>query len=170
MTMGNKTKNSSTRSTTATPGHSNSPQAPSDECFIACRFETVALILNPSRYLSSARTAICLLSHGDMMPERNTLVTLANRRFPLTRELVVCSRPWCSRALQTSSSARCVGCEHHFPRRLAFIVRQFGAAGRSEGLVRVECDEGNHYVCKVERAVERLVRCPKEKDCELCLR
>ena len=104
------------------------------------------------------------------MPKRDTLVTLANRRFPLTRELVVCIRPRCSRALQTSSSARRLGCEHHFPRRLAFTVRQFRAAGRSEGLVRVESDEGNHYVHKVERALERLVRCHKEKSSELYLR
>ncbi len=170
MILGNKAKDSSTRSTTATPGYSNSPQTPSNTCFFACRSKTLALTLNPSRYLSPTRTAICLLPHGDMMPERNTLVTLANRRFPLTRELVIRSRPRCSRALQTSSSARRIGCKHHFPRHLAFIVRQFGAAGRSEGLVRVECDEGNHYVYKVERAVERLVRCHKEKSSELNLR
>ena len=158
MTLGNRTKNSSTRSSTATPGHSNSPQAPSDRCFFACWPKTLALTRDPSRYLSPTRSAICLLPHGDMMPERNTLVTLANRWFPLTRELVVCSRPRCSWALQTSSSARRIGCEHHFPRRLAFIVRQFGAAGRSEGPVRVESDKGNHYVYKVERALGHLVR------------
>ena len=105
-----------------------------------------------------------------MMPERNTLVTLANRRFSVPRERIECHRPRCSRALQTSSSARGLGCEHHFPRRLAFIIREFGAAGRSEGSVRVECDEGNHYIYKIERAVERLVICHKEKSSELYLR
>ena len=104
------------------------------------------------------------------MPERNALVTLANGRFSVPRERIECHRPRCSRALQTSSSARRLGCEHHFPRRLAFIVRQFGAASRSEGPVRVECDEGNHYVYKVERAVERLVKCHKEKSSKLYLR
>ena len=132
--------------------------------------QDLALTLNATRYLSPARPPICLLPHGDMVPERNTLVTLANSRFSLPRELVECHRPRCSRALQTSGSARRLGCEHHFPRSRTFIVRQFGAAGSSEGPVRVECDEGNHYVYKVERAVERLVRYHEEKSSELYLR
>ena len=129
-----------------------------------------ALTLNASRILSPARPPICLLSHGDVVPERNTLVTLANSRFSLPRELVECHRPRCSRALQTSRSARRLGCEHHFPRSRIFIVRQFGAAGSSEGPVRVKCDERHHYVCKVERAVERLVRYHEENSRELFLR
>ena len=88
----------------------------------------------------------------------------------MTRERIECHGPRCSRALQTSSSARRLGCEHHFPRRLAFIVREFGAASRSEGPVRVECDESNYYIYKIERAVDRLVKCHKEKSRELYLR
>ena len=132
--------------------------------------QDLALILKASKYLSPARPPICLLPHGDVVPERNTFVTLANSRFSLPRELVECHRPRCSRALQTSSSARRLGCEHHFPRRRTFIVRQSGAAGSSEGPVRVECDERHHYVYKVERAVERLVRYREEKSSELFLR
>lgn len=170
MTFENTTKNSSTRSTTATPGHSTSPQAPSHKCFSACRRKTVALTLSRFRYLSPTRSTICLLPHRDMMPEWNTFVTLANRWFTQSRELIICIRPRCSWALQTSSSTRRVGREHHFPGRLVFIVREFGAAGRSEGPVRVECDEGNHYVYEVECAVERLVKWHTTKSNELYLR
>ena len=92
------------------------------------------------------------------MPKWNTLITLANRRFTQTRELIVRIRPRCGWALQASSSTRRVGRNHHFPRRLVFIVRQFSTPGCSEGPVRVECDEGNHYVYKVESAAERLVK------------
>lgn len=91
------------------------------------------------------------------MPEWNTFVTLANWRFTQARELIVCIRPRCSWALQTSSSTRRIGRNHHLPGRLVFIIRQFGAPGCSEGLVRVECNEGSHYVYKIERAMERLV-------------
>ena len=92
------------------------------------------------------------------MPEWNTLVTLANRRFSITRELIVCIRSRRGWALQSSCGTRCIGRKHHFPGGLVLIVRQFGAAGCSEGPVRVQCDEGNHYVYKVERAVDRLAR------------
>ena len=118
----------------------------------------MALNLNPFRYLSPTRSAICLLPHRDMMPEWNTLVTLANRRFSITRELIVCIRPRCCWALQPSCGTRRIGRYHHFPGRLIFIVGQLGAAGCSEGPVRVERDEGNHYVYEIERAVERLVK------------
>ena len=170
MTFQNKTKNSSTRSTTATPGHSTSPQAPFNRCFFACQWKPLALNLIPFRYLSPTRTAICLLPHGDMMPEWNTLVTLANRRFTQTRKLIICIRPRCSWALQTSSSTGRIGRKHHFPGRLVFIVRQFGAPGCSEGLVRVERDEGNNYVYKIESAAERLVKCHTETRSDLYLR
>ena len=120
------------------------------------------MTLNPFRYLAPTRTAICLLPHRDMMPERNTFVTLANRWFTQTRELIICIRPRCGWALQASSSTRRIGRKHHFPGRLVFIVRQFGAPGCSEGLVRVERDEGNHYVYKIESTAERLVKCHTE--------
>lgn len=101
----------------------------------------------PAAASPSIGSAICLLTHADVMSQRNALISLPDRRFAITRQSIESSRPWRCWALQTTCRPWCPRSIHHFPRLVRrLLVRKLGALRVPELFIGVECNESQDQV------------------------